>query len=74
MYMLYHNKSSWQIEVEKPKKVLENLNYTEELTYYNEYYFICLNREPLVEKAKEIKQAWIDELESALNDLKQIKL
>lgn len=74
MYMLYYDKKLWEIEIKKPKKVLENLNYTEEVTYYNDCYFICLNRDPLVKKAREIKRAWIEELESALNDLKQVKL
>lgn len=74
MYILYHDKKSGKIEVKKPKKILENLNYTEEVTHYNDWHFICLNREPLVEKAREMQQTWIVELESALNKLKQIKL
>lgn len=74
MYTLYHNKNMREIKVSKASKPLHNLRYKEEVTYYNDCYFICLTRKPLVEKAKEIKQKWIDTLETELDQIKQIKL
>ena len=74
MYTLYHSKKMREIKVSKASKSLQNLSYKEEITYYNDCYFICLTRKPLVEKAKEIKQRWIDALETELEEIKQIKL
>lgn len=74
MYTLYHNKSERIIEVKKATKGMSNCTYTDEVTYYNGCYFICLKRKPLMEKAEEIKQSWIKETEEILKKLKEIKI
>jgi hypothetical protein len=74
MYILYFNKSERKIKVSKAHKSLLNLNYTEKVTQYNDCYFYCSERKPLKEKAKEIKQNWIDELEEGLLLTKEIKI
>jgi hypothetical protein len=74
MYTLYYNKSEKAIKVSKVIKVLRNLNFTEDVTIHNSYYYICSKRKPLVEKAKEIKQGWILELERDLVLVNQIKI
>jgi hypothetical protein len=74
MYTLYFQKSEKVIQVSKARKALQNLNFMEEVTRYNDCYFICTNRKPLVEKAKEIKQDWILELEKELSAMKEINI
>lgn len=74
MYTLYFNRSEKAIKVSKAKKALQNLNFTEEVSKYNNCYFICSNRNPLVEKAREIKKEWILELEDDLNTVEAIKI
>ena len=73
MYTLYHDKSKKEIKVSKAKKVFQNLNYTDDVTRYNNCYYICKTKKPLVEKAEEMKRNWIDELEEQLNKLNEIK-
>lgn len=74
MYTLYVSKSEKKLEVKKAKKVLQNLEYRDHVTRYNNCYYICLKRAPLMEKAKEIKNNWITELEEELNALKAIEI
>lgn len=74
MYTLYYQRSEKVIQVLKAKKVFQTLNFTEEVTSYNDCYFICSKRKPLIEKAKEIKQGWVLELEEELNSIKEIKI
>ena len=74
MYTLYHNKKERIIEVKKASKAMAKCNYTDDITSYNDCYYICLQRKPLVEKAKEIKKSWIKELEDEMEKVKSIKL
>lgn len=74
MYTLYHDKANKEIKVMKAKKAMQYIKYTEEVTSYNNCYFICLKRKPLVVKANEIKQKWISELEKELSLVKDIKI
>lgn len=73
MYTLYHKRSESVIKVSKAKKIFQTLSFTEEVDRYNDCYFICTKRKPLVEKAEEIKQRWISELEMELESIKEIK-
>lgn len=74
MYTLYHNKKSRILEVKKPCVAMQNNTFPDDIAYYNDNYYLCKNRKPLVEKAKEIKQSWIDEVEAELEKIKAIKI
>ena len=74
MYTLYFSKKDKDIKVSKAKKVMQNLKYTEEAVQFNDCYYICVNRKPLVEKAKEIQEKWISEMEEELESIKKIKV
>jgi hypothetical protein len=74
MYTLYHNKRESIIEVKKATKGMSHCTYTDDVAYYNDCYYLCTKRKPLVEKANEIKQSWIDELEQKLADVAAIKI
>lgn len=54
MYTLYHSRKDKVIEIKKAKKALQDLEYTEEVTRYNDCYYICSKRSPLLKKAREI--------------------
>lgn len=73
MYTLYVRKEKMIIEVKKASKAMSNCTYTNEVVRYNDCYWVCLNRKPLMEKAKEIKESWISELEGKLEKVKSIK-
>jgi hypothetical protein len=74
MYILYFKRSEKTIKVSKARKTFQHLNFTEEVVRYNDCYYMCANRKPLVEKAQEIKREWILELEDELNSIEQIKI
>lgn len=74
MYTLYVNKMDNKIVVSKASKAMQNAgSYTNEVRQYNLNYLICLDKKPLVEKAKEIKDEWIAEFKSKLEELEGIK-
>jgi len=74
MYTLYHNRKEKIIEVKKAKKAIRDIEYTDEVTFYNSCYFICLKRKPLMDKTKEIKQNWISELKKEIESIEAIRL
>ena len=74
MYTLYYKRSEKVLKVTKATKVFHNLNFTEEVSVYNDCYLYCSKRITLVNKAIEIKQRWISELENDLNSIKEIKI
>ncbi|PAD72820.1 hypothetical protein [Paenibacillus campinasensis] len=74
MYSLYYSKKEKVIEIKKAKKVLQKLEYTDEVTRYNDCYYICSKRSPLVEKAKEIHGEWVAEIEQELRALRSIEI
>lgn len=73
MYTLYHNKRDRIIEVKRVTKAMQNFTYTDEITRHNDCYYLCKKRKPLVEKAKEIKQSWVDELEQEIAKVSAIQ-
>ena len=73
MYTLYVKKEKMIIEVKKASKAMSNCTYTNEVVKYNDCYYLCSNRKPLIEKAKEIKESWISELKEKLEKAKSIK-
>ncbi|OPH61768.1 hypothetical protein BC351_00570 [Paenibacillus ferrarius] len=76
MYNLYINKTEGKIEIKPLRKVFQNLSstITEEVTRYNEVYYFCTKKKPLVEFAEQKKQEWIIELENELIKLKNIQI
>ena len=73
MYTLYHDKSMGIIKVKKASKGLQKCTYTDDVTYYNNNYYLCSKRKSLVEKAKEIKQSWVEEIEEKLAKVNAIE-
>ena len=73
MYTLYVRKEKMIIEVKKAGKGMSHCKYTDDVVRYNDCYFTCLKRKPLVEKAKEIKESWVSELEEKLEKVKSIE-
>lgn len=71
MYVLEHSKEENVISVKKANKAFQNLNFKEEVTFYNDNYYFCKNRKPLIEKAREIREKWILELEQSALDLER---
>ena len=77
MYTLYHDKDNSIIKITKATKAMQNLvgrDYTDEVTFYNNNYFLCLLRKPLKEKAIEMKQEWLEEAENRVQLIKNIKI
>lgn len=82
IYQLYHNKEKATIRVTPMSKMFYHKTYvdqliasaTEEIVYYNSNYFFSLSRKALVQKAREMKEEWIKELEVKLEMYKSIKI
>lgn len=76
MYNLFVDKENRELSIKKVLRRGHHLGtkYTEEVQYYNEYYFVSLSRKALKDKALEIKKQWSDELESDLLKVKNIKI
>lgn len=76
MYNLFIDRKNHELKIKKVTNRRGHLliNYTDDVQYFNEYYFVCTDRAKLKEKAIEIKQSWIDELESDLEKTRAIKI
>jgi len=76
MYTLYRDKKDRELKVQKAKEIFTRspLLFTEEVTAYNNCYYFCKNRKPLVKKAEEIRTAWATELEYQLHKVNSIKI
>lgn len=74
MYTLYISQDEQIIKVAKAHKSLQSLAYTEDVVRYNDCYFLCKERKPLVAQARIIQQQWIAELEEALRTVQAIKI
>lgn len=74
MYTLYFDKNRSEIKITKAKKVMQNLNYTDNVERYNNCLYICMKRKPLVEKAKEIRAEWIAEAKENLAKFEAIEI
>lgn len=72
MYQLYHNKEEAKIEVKPIKAAFKDIEITDEIRRYNQYYFFCNKRKLLKEKAEEIKTEWIKEAQETLDKFNQI--
>lgn len=76
MYSLYIDKKEKIIDVNEERKssVLSRQEFKKEITQYNRFIYLCLDKEPLVKMAKEIKEKWISEAEAELEEIKKIDL
>ena len=73
-YELYYNKREGKIEVRLIGNISKFMEPTEEVTFYNSCYYICLDKEKLFEKAEEIRKSWIDEAEKHYNYMLNVKI
>ena len=74
MYSLYHDKEKGIIKVSKTPKAMQDIEHKEEITRYNHCYYLCLYRKPLVELARQMRNEWIKELESQIDNLRNLKI
>ncbi len=74
MYTLYFSEREKSIKVSKARKTLLDLDYKEEITRFNDCFYICAKRKPLLEKGREIQKEWILKLEQELETLKKLKI
>lgn len=72
MYTLYYSRADKEIKVTKARKAMQMHNFTEEVTRFNNCYFLCSKRKPLIEKAEEIKRKWVLQAEKELDQMKGI--
>ena len=74
-YELYHDKTEGKIEVRLIGSIISRfMKPTEQVLFYNSYYYICLDKQKLFEKAEEIKKLWIEEAEKHYNDMLNLKI
>ena len=74
MYTLYHNKKEKIIKVSKCGKALQNCNYTDEVTRYNDCYFLCKKRKPLIDFANSLKEKWLIDAEKEVEEIRNITI
>lgn len=82
IYQLYHDKEKGILKVSPMKKTFFNTYIDKDLAnqqqdyilYYNQCFFFSLSRKALVQKAREMKEEWIKELEVKLDICKSIKI
>lgn len=73
MYTLFFNKSQKTIKINKANKNMQNQKYTDEVTQFNDCYYLCTTRKPLVLKANELWSEWLKEAEQAVDDIRRMK-
>ena len=76
MYLLYHDKDNAIITVKKASKAMQDLDYdnTGKVNYFNNHYFICLKRKPLLDKAREMKEQWLEEEKEKIMKIEAIEI
>lgn len=70
MYTLFFNKSQKKIKVGKANKAMQHQQYTDEVVQFNDCYYLCSERKPLVLKANEMWSEWIKEAEQNLDEIR----
>ena len=73
-YELYYKKREGKIEIRSIGIISKFIEPTEEVTFYNSNYYVCLDKEKLLKKAEEIRKSWIDEAEKYYNDMLNVKI
>lgn len=76
MYNLFIDRKNYEMRITKVNNRARHLmiDYTEDVQYYNEFYFVCTDKNKLKEKANEIKQEWQNKIEVDLEKVKNIKI
>lgn len=76
MYNLFVDKNNHEMKIIRVRNKDNHLmtTYTEDVQCYNQFYFVCTDKNKLKEKATEIKKVWICELEKNLKKVKDIKI
>jgi hypothetical protein len=74
MYQLFVKKSEFRIEVKPLSKTFRNIEITDQVEQYNDYYYFCKSRKALKEKALEIKSQWVKEAEDMLKRYESIEI
>ena len=73
-YELYYKNREGKIEIRLIGIISKFIEPTEEVTFYNSNYYVCLDKEKLLKKAEEIRKSWIDEAEKYYNDMLNVKI
>lgn len=73
MYSLYVDKEKCEIVLKKMGKIIMG-NPTEDVTMFNNCYYISKNRKALKQKGLEIKEKWISETKKELEKIESIKI
>ena len=73
-YELYYKKREGKIEIRSIGIISKFMKPTEEVAFYNDCYYICLDKEKLLKKAEEIRKSWIEEAEKHYNDMLNVKI
>ena len=64
------------MKIKKVNRLSRKLNglYTPEVTYYNNCYYICLDKKPLKKFANELKEQWLNEVMERVELIKRINV
>ena len=73
-YELYHNKEKGIIEVRVIGSISSFATLTNEIAFYNNNYYVCLDKQKLFDKAEEIKNKWVTEAEEYYNKMLNVKI
>lgn len=71
MYSLFFDKKRLEICIEPYKNAMIETN---ELYKFNDCRYLCSDRKLLREKAKEIKESWLEEAKQAVRDIESLKI
>ena len=74
VYALYFDKSKCVLEIAPFNKYFNSKIEIDEVTKFNDCIYLCSDRKKLREKAKEIKQGWIDETKETLAKFEGLKV
>lgn len=76
MFNLYVSKEEGKLEIKPLRKVFAHLinDITDEVKQYNHAYYFCAKRKPLLDLAQQLKQEWIEEIETELRRINNIQI
>jgi len=77
MLELYYNKQECELKIKKDTKLCYGKKHIEEIkeqeiSYFNDCYYIAEERKPLIVKAQEIRNKWIEETKQRLIELENM--
>lgn len=76
MYNLYHNKEKGELKLIKVSSSNRKLHttYKAQPSYFNDCYYVCMERKPLKELAISIKEQWLKEAKERVEMLENMKV